>query len=593
MYRLRSLRKVERASGASISNPSSRYIAITASVLFSNYSKITTNAFDSSGTDRWITWYRDGSGGFNKISSEYLVNNTQYDNNVGTLTALTSNYYANRWFYLVPTETGSQIHMVVGQYQYSKLVDAQAGPQPTVIPTVISELGILIGRIIVKEGVATLIQTDSAFTIEFTTAVPSDHNELTSLQGGRAGEYYHLVAPTAPAAGLRNIVAIDNGESARTDKALFDATNPAMNGTAAPGSAMVAARRDHVHASDTAKATNTAVFHKTTAAEFSALTAKTPAIAADIIPIEDSASSNAKKKITIADIPIDVINAGTDITTNNASTTKHGLVIKATAPASGVRNVVCIDNAETVYKNAALFDSATPANLGTASSGSSLIAARKDHVHNSQTVTASPWNVLTSSTDYSTTAPNAYSITMVTDQTANIKVGCPIRVTSAGTVQYAVCTAITSTLLTIAGRPLSTTNGDITVLSWGDSSHLRTIPITLNGYYAYANSSTLIADMLFMAGGLYWLENPAYLVRVSVINRVNDTGASQAYINPLIGGQYLFGSAMVIGTTLAHSVVDVTSYYALTHGTTIEFGLTKGTNGNSQDLTVYLTVVAA
>ncbi len=43
-----------------------------------------------------------------------------------------------------------------------------------------------------------------------------------------------------------------------------------------------------------------------------------------------------------------------DVTTNDASTTKHGFAPKATAPAAGIRNVVAIDNGETVYKNVAL-----------------------------------------------------------------------------------------------------------------------------------------------------------------------------------------------------------------------------------------------
>src|SRR5690349_17181903 len=71
-----------------------------------------------------------------------------------------------------------------------------------------------------------------------------------------------------------------------------------------------------------------------------------------------------------------------DITTNDASTTKHGFVLKATAPSAGLRNVVAIDNGETVYKNAALFDATNPADLGSASPGSAMTAARRDHVHN-------------------------------------------------------------------------------------------------------------------------------------------------------------------------------------------------------------------
>lgn len=64
-----------------------------------------------------------------------------------------------------------------------------------------------------------------------------------------------------------------------------------------------------------------------------------------------------------------------------ASTTAAGQAPQATAPASGIRNVVCIDNEETSYKNAALFDNTNPEPTGSASPGTSLIAARRDHIH--------------------------------------------------------------------------------------------------------------------------------------------------------------------------------------------------------------------
>lgn len=56
---------------------------------------------------------------------------------------------------------------------------------------------------------------------------------------------------TAPAAGLYNYVGITNGETAYTNKALFDATSPstqAFADTAVVGTATVAARLDHKHA---------------------------------------------------------------------------------------------------------------------------------------------------------------------------------------------------------------------------------------------------------------------------------------------------------------------------------------------------------
>lgn len=71
----------------------------------------------------------------------------------------------------------------------------------------------------------------------------------------------------------------------------------------------------------------------------------------------------------------------TDVTTANASTSAHGLVVKATAPAANVLNVVGIANGETIYANKSIFDGTNPAALGTAAPGTSLVAAHRDHVH--------------------------------------------------------------------------------------------------------------------------------------------------------------------------------------------------------------------
>lgn len=59
----------------------------------------------------------------------------------------------------------------------------------------------------------------------------------------------HGYAPkaVAPASGLQNVFGIANGETAVTNKPLFDTTNPAALGTAAPGTQVIAARQDHVH----------------------------------------------------------------------------------------------------------------------------------------------------------------------------------------------------------------------------------------------------------------------------------------------------------------------------------------------------------
>jgi hypothetical protein len=111
-----------------------------------------------------------------------------------------------------------------------------------------------------------------------------------------------LLQATAPAAGLTNVVAIENGETVYKNKALFDTTHPSALGTAAEGTGTTAARIDHVHAN--------------------------PAI--------------------------DTLAAATDITTLDTSTTAHGLAPKAVAPAAGYYNYVGITNGETAYTNKAL-----------------------------------------------------------------------------------------------------------------------------------------------------------------------------------------------------------------------------------------------
>ena len=86
-------------------------------------------------------------------------------------------------------------------------------------------------------------------------------------------------------------------------------------------------------------------------------------------------------------IALDTLAAPTDVTTLNASTSTHGLLVKAVAPASGIQSVPAIRNGETAYVVREMFDSTNPAALGTAAPGTSLIAARRDHVHTEPALT--------------------------------------------------------------------------------------------------------------------------------------------------------------------------------------------------------------
>jgi len=176
-------------------------------------------------------------------------------------------------------------------------------------------------------------------TLAFTTDITDAVIVTSDVTTNDAGTSKHGFAPkaTAPAANALNVVGITNGETVYTNKALLDTTTPSTQNygdSASAGTSLKAAHADHKHAMPAA--------------------------------------------VTDATIAL------TDVTTNNAGTSKHGWAPKATAPGANELNVVGITNGETVYSNKALLDSTTPSTQAfgdSASAGTSLKAAHADHKH--------------------------------------------------------------------------------------------------------------------------------------------------------------------------------------------------------------------
>lgn len=181
---------VLRARGMATSATGTRNIAITAGILWAELvNRFTTDAFDSSGADRFSTWYRDGIGGWTRTTGQAQVNNLNYDNNSGTLAVLTNNRYAVHWVYVAHD---SSVHLIYGQGDYL-LPAAEASTPPETLPGLVAAYATLVARIIVQKSSSSLaIQT--AFTTTFATSGVTNHNDLAGLQGGIAGEYFHLTS---------------------------------------------------------------------------------------------------------------------------------------------------------------------------------------------------------------------------------------------------------------------------------------------------------------------------------------------------------------------------------------------------------------
>jgi len=88
------------------------------------------------------------------------------------------------------------------------------------IPDAVKDFGILSSNIIVQEG-GTSLETNSLYKILFPISAPEEHNDLGGIDGGTAGEYYHLTFDEYNGSATSNIDADkwDGQDSTATFKA--------------------------------------------------------------------------------------------------------------------------------------------------------------------------------------------------------------------------------------------------------------------------------------------------------------------------------------------------------------------------------------
>lgn len=226
------------------------------------------------------------------------------------LTDCASGRYVNVWVYAVPgiiPATGAYgenisivLETIAGNAGYTTVANARAVSPPNLaLLTAVSPEIKLIYRLVVKgDGVidtivaaddyrtATTLSGGAVTTIDAASVIFAPTGNVSSITvqsaiaeldsekaatGQKLDDFgtpddntdldattsHHGLLPKVVAgasSGLIKILQSAYGATAASWAELFDATNPAMNGSAAPGTATTAARRDHVHASDTSRA---------------------------------------------------------------------------------------------------------------------------------------------------------------------------------------------------------------------------------------------------------------------------------------------------------------------------------------------------
>lgn len=196
--------RYRRESGLGITTNASRNITIAEGKVWYGAYGITLEEL-STDVDNMFLYYHVA--GVWTLAVETAFRNTQYDNGTN-LATLSNGRYAVIWLFR-GVEEQKHLYCVLGRGDYTQ-AQALASTVPT-IPQIISSHAVLIGRLLVVKSATTPYLIQSAFETAFSSTPANSHADLTDLQGGVAGEYYHLTS-----AELVQVQAIGDLEAAIT-----------------------------------------------------------------------------------------------------------------------------------------------------------------------------------------------------------------------------------------------------------------------------------------------------------------------------------------------------------------------------------------
>lgn len=143
-YETRPLERAERLGGLIPAGTGTRYLTVSGGELYDGFNEFTISPIDTSGTDTFDAYYRDGGTGWTKIAAQSQWNNTQYDDDSGTLATLGTAKYGVHWLYI---EADGNLVLLFGQAQYNTLGDAENATAPALVPQRIFSHGRLLGRL--------------------------------------------------------------------------------------------------------------------------------------------------------------------------------------------------------------------------------------------------------------------------------------------------------------------------------------------------------------------------------------------------------------------------------------------------------------
>jgi hypothetical protein len=191
--RLRERDWISRTYGAVTSEVGTRNLYVTAGRFHFGVQPHNTEVVDTSGTGSFTYIYRSATPNvYVRVTGSTTIDNANYDDGTGVLKALDNKKFGVNWIYMCAGD--SKLYSVYGQAQYNNATDAGAASPPLAGPPEVTTRGtnVLIARVIVKKGQATLYSVTNPWTSQYAYVAASTHNGLAGLQGGNGDEYYHL-----------------------------------------------------------------------------------------------------------------------------------------------------------------------------------------------------------------------------------------------------------------------------------------------------------------------------------------------------------------------------------------------------------------
>lgn len=184
---------IDIGTGARISETGSRYLSITAGSYWVVLSRLTSPAMDTSVSDTFDLYYRNGSGGWTKTTGNTQINNTQYDDGTGSLATLGTSRWGTRFVFMTVSESsGSHPVVVMGQAEHKSLEEAENEELPGDLPAEIDAVGTPLALVTIGKDSTNFGSILNVSESVFETSLPTTHNNLAGLQGGITSEYFHL-----------------------------------------------------------------------------------------------------------------------------------------------------------------------------------------------------------------------------------------------------------------------------------------------------------------------------------------------------------------------------------------------------------------